>query len=263
MENQKQQHIGYSSVSRNESHLLRLVEENDLLIFGVKELRSLSSWDKTRIHNTLFSLERKGRITKLKRDCYALEGSAGERLFEIATEAVKPSYISFWTALSFHGFTEQQPRVVQLVSTKQVHDIEFGSQRIQATIFLPKRFYGYRRVGRFVMAEKEKALVDSLYQPDKCGGLEEFAKCLRNAWEHLDKEKLLEYIIRFDNRSLVSRAGYMMDGLGLEGDKIKRILKAHRSDGYIRLDPKEQTILRYDRRWRVIVNRDIEWEEHR
>lgn len=246
--------MSYTNVSRNESHMLQLIDGSDLLVFGGEELGFLTGWEKTRIHNTLYSLEKKKIVTRIRRNCYALTDRVNENLFGIATESVTPSYISFWTALSYYGFTEQQPSLVQLVTTKQLKDMVFGSHRIQVTTWQPKRLYGYKKEGRFVIAEKEKALVDSLYQPDKCGGLDEYVKCLKNSWEGLNKKRFAEYLVRFGNRSLVSRAGYLIETLGLDSEKIK--LEKHRAKGYVKLDPNGKEISKYDHNWKVIVNRE-------
>jgi predicted transcriptional regulator of viral defense system len=256
MEKSEQEHKSYTNISRNESALMGVVEDADLSVFGMGELLSLTGWQRVRINNTLYSMEKKNLVTRVRRNSYTLTAWVDERLFEIATETVKPSYIGFWTALSRHGFTEQQPAVVQLVSTRQIGGFDIGPHAVQMTTCLPKRFYGYQKMGRFVIAEKEKVLVDSLYRPDKCGGLDEYAKCLRNSWEKLDKKKFLSYILCFGNKSIVSRAGFLVETLGLEG--LAENIEDHIASGYVKLDPGGRETARYDHRWKVMVNFELE-----
>ena len=264
MKKSKQFNKNYKGISANESHLLSLIEESNLAVFGVKETGYLSGWNRDRLYNTLFSLEKKGLITRLKRDCYTLKSSLNENLFRIATEAVKPSYISFWTALSFYGFTEQQLKTIQLVSTKQVGRLSLDSFMIEVTTFHPKKFYGYEKIEGFVIAEPEKALIDSLTQPDKCGGLNEFAKCLKNAWKDLNRRRFVDYLIKFNNRSVVSRAGYLIEYLELK-EQVERLQK-HKSKSFVNLTTgiTETTgkgrEKEYDKRWNVIINQRIEQE---
>ena len=256
----KQFNKNYKGISANESYLLSLIEESNLAVFGVKETGYLSGWNRDRLYNTLFSLEKKDLITRLKRNCYTLKSN--ENLFRIATEAVKPSYISFWTALSFYGFTEQQLKTIQLVSTKQVGRLSLDSFMIEVTTFHPKKFYGYEKIEGFVIAEPEKALIDSLSQPDKCGGLNEFAKCLKNAWKDLNRKRFVDYLIKFNNRSVVSRAGYLIEYLELE-ERVEKLQK-HKSRSFINLGITETTgkgrEKEYDKRWNVIINQRIEQE---
>lgn len=261
MEKPQKNDMSYTSKSKGESFLLAMTEKADLKVFGVEEVRTLTRWKDTKIHNTLRSLEKKGLIIRVKRNCYARENTIAENLFAVATESINPSYISFWTALSYFGLTEQQVPVVQLVSTKQAKELKIGQHTIQVTTFKPKMFYGYQRIEAGVFAEKEKALVDSLYLPEKCGGLDEFAKCLSNSWQELNHKKLLKYTIQLGNSSLVSRMGYLIETLKLDGERLLKELFSHRSKGYILLSPKNQRILSHNSNWKIIVNHKIKKEE--
>ena len=253
MENSKQQYTNYIHISKNESYLLNIIDKNKLIVFGVKELYRLCKCHKSSIYNTLFSLKEKGILVKIKRNRYTLKKDLNERLFEIATSTVIPSYISFWTSLSFYGFTEQQVRTVQLVSTKQEPKINFDSYHIEITTFNLKRFYGYKREGNFVIAEEEKALIDSLFQPEKCGGFTEFLHCFENALDEINKKKFIDYLIQFNNRSMISRIGYIMEELGLPTENLKRYI----SKSYVKLNPIANKTNKYNRSWNVILNQEI------
>jgi predicted transcriptional regulator of viral defense system len=257
MKKSQQRDTVYRSVSRNEARLVGAISESDLAVFGIEEIASLTRWERARIHNTLRALESKGTVVRIKRNAYALEDVVAERSFEVATEVVKPSYISFWTALSYYGFTEQQVRTIQLVSTKQNEALRAGPHTIEATKFKSGSFYGYGRVEGFVIADKEKALVDSLYIPEKCGGLDEFAKCLKNSWPEIDGKRLAEYTIRFGNASLISRMGHLLEALGLGDARTTEKLLRHRSESYVRLSPGDGRTVGHDGRWRIIVNHEI------
>ncbi|MGM0405149.1 MAG: type IV toxin-antitoxin system AbiEi family antitoxin domain-containing protein [Thermoplasmatota archaeon] len=258
MEKQQNLDINYKSLSENEAYLLESVKSQDLLVFGVDEIKALSDWKKTRIHNTLSSLNKKGHIIRIKKDTYSLEEEFFDKTFQVITEAVKPSYISFWTALSYHGLTEQQVNVIQLVSTKQFDNIKVRNKKIEISSFKPKRFFGYDEIDGTIMAVKEKALVDSLYMLHKIGGLEEYNKCLKNAYDGLDKKTFREYVIEFDNRSLVSRIGYLLDVLDLAEIEFLDTLNGHISESYILLDPHGGSVKTHNSDWNIKINRDME-----
>lgn len=252
----------YKGISANESFLLSRVKDEGLLVFGVREIISLTGWNRNRTYNTLTSLERKGIITRIRRNVYAVTDDLAENAFGIATETIKPSYISFWTALSHYGFTEQQVMTIQLVSTRQVAPFDAGPLRFEVVKFKASRFFGYEKTERFVIAEREKAIIDSLSRLDLCGGISEFAKCLRNAWPFLERMKFAEYLVRFGNKSLISRAGHLTDRMGLTFPEAELLLK-FRSPGFIRLDPGAEKTGSYDKRWHIMINADIEREEIR
>src|SRR3990172_3232881 len=79
----------------------------------------------------------------------------------LATRLVEPSYVSFWSALHFYGWTEQAPRQIQVANTRWS-----GRRRLDAYAFslvrvAPRRFFGYAlaREGEveFPVAEPERS----------------------------------------------------------------------------------------------------------
>src|SRR6056297_2999626 len=135
--------MNYRSISPLESHILQTVSNHKMIVFGVEEIKRLTNWNKHRIHNILQLLEQKKLITRLKRNHYVLTDHIPEYIYTIATETITPSYISFWTALSYYGYTEQQVITIQLVTTQQKKPMNLSSFTIQPTALQPKRFYGY------------------------------------------------------------------------------------------------------------------------
>lgn len=257
MEKGQKQDTDYRSTSKSESYLLDLIRTEELLTFGVDEIKAISDWEKTRIHNVFSSLKSKGHIIRIKRDTYTLEDDFYDKTFEVITDAVKPSYISFWTALSYHGFTDQQVKMIQLVSTKQYSDLEIEDRIVEISTFKPMRFFGYTELENIVIAEKEKAFVDSLFMLDKCGGIEEYVKCLKNAYRGLDKNRLVKYLIDFDNKSIVSRMGFLLDLLDLGDDQILHELKKYSSKTYVLLDPDGGSVITHNTDWNIKVNRKL------
>lgn len=252
MKKTKKQDIKYKGISANERYLLELIRDKGIVLFGVRELHHLSGWSRSRIHNTLHTLRKKDHIVWIKRNGYATSDKLVESPYAVATESIKPSYISYWTALSHYGFTEQQPKTIQLVTTRQQ---KRPGLNVEITTLNPGRFYGYILVNDYVIAEKEKSLVDAFHQPEKCGGLDEVVKCLKNAWSQINKRTLYRYLVRFNDKSLNSRAGYIIEALGL--DKPSKKLLENKSKSYVRLDVSGRRTHNYDKKWRVIVNYDI------
>ena len=258
MDKQQNQGMTYRSLSENEAYALNSIRAEDLLVFGVEEIKALSGWERNRIHNTLSGLNEKGHVVRIKKDTYTLEEEFFDNTFRVITEAVKPSYITFWTALSYHGFTEQQVNMIQLVSTKQFDDLKVRKKKVEISTFKPKRFFGYDDVEGAVMAEKEKSLVDSLYMLHKSGGLEEYVKCLKNGYHELDKETFREYIVDFDNRSLVSRMGFLLDIFNLADQEYLNHLKENASQSYVLLDPHGGSTETHNSDWNIKINSEME-----
>src|SRR3989338_4501929 len=182
----------YNSVSRLEAVLLNSVEA--FIVFSSSTIKRITSWKPFMINNILTSLKRKGMIVSIKKNSYCLTKNIPEHLFTIATLNTTPSYISFWTAASYYGYTEQQVKIIQTISTKQYHKLTLLQHPIETTTFQTEKFYGYQKINGILIAEKEKLLLEMLYQPEKAGGLEEVKKIMENMWPELEQKKLLEYL---------------------------------------------------------------------
>jgi predicted transcriptional regulator of viral defense system len=172
----------------------------------------------------------------------------------VASQLVTPSYISFWSALHFHGLIEQAPRIVFVAVTRQKRSLTFQGMAFQFVRLLPHMFFGYRRETLaglpLTVADEAKAILDSLYLPDNAGGLTEVAKSLRAALldGRVEVAQLVEYARRMRNASLAGRLGYLLERLGQPAVHLPS------PRGPVALDPARPRAGEYDRRWKVYVN---------
>ncbi|MBU0662071.1 hypothetical protein KKH30_01340 [Candidatus Micrarchaeota archaeon] len=258
MEKPLRQYIGYKGISPLENALLSAVSPSGMPVFGAREARRLTGFGGATVNNLLASLVRKRLVLRLMRDKYCIADTLPEKNFAVAAAAFAPSYVSFWSALSLHGFTEQQPRAVQLASVKQFKPVKFGGISIHAITLKPRNFFGYSNERGFPLALKEKALIDSAVDFENAGGFAEFAKCLGNAWGELDKGRFVEFLLRMGNRSLNSRIGWLISELRLPlGKALAEKIRRKRSTGFVRLNPFKPAGGRprkYGREWNIIIN---------
>ncbi len=241
----------YKSLSAHESALLHAVK--GFIVFSLSTAQKFTNWEHATVSNTLTSLKKKGILTPVKKDYYVVTEKIPENIFAIATSVIIPSYISFWTALSYYGLTEQQVKTVQVVSTKQYPQIKIDPFTIETITYKPFKFFGYRKVSNASFAEKEKLVVDMLFKPELCGGMEEVAKCLGNIWPEIHQKTLLKYLTAFKNKSCFARLGYFIETLQLKSI-ITMELKKNLPKGFILLYPSKKKIHHYNKTWRVIIN---------
>ena len=139
-------------------------------VFSTHELAMLSISSLSATTQKLNTLEKRGLVFKVKRGVWAEVGNE-----KLSPYALIPfllpknrAYVSFISALHLHGIIEQIPQVITLASTvhsKKIHT-KIGTFIIHQ--ILPVLFDGfdwYRKTGDFLIAEPEKALIDSLYLP--------------------------------------------------------------------------------------------------
>jgi len=238
------------------NYIMRRLHEADLYHFSPATLAVFFDVPIAKAYEILRRLKTEELVRPVEAGKYLLLGFQPERVLSnpmfIATRLAHPAYVSYWSALHFHGLTEQVPRTVFVATTQKRRPLDFDGARFVFVRVAPYKFFGYQRemIGDLpvLMAEVEKALVDSLDQLRYAGGLLEVAKALYQARQRLDVEQLVEYANRMCNRSLCSRLGYLLNWLGkpVEGLNI--------SQTFVRLDPQARAEGSYDHRWRVRVN---------
>ncbi len=259
MKKQKEPIISYKGISKTEQYILSVINRNKLVVFDFNKIYRLSRLSKSQLYNSLFSLKNKHILESVQKGKYLLKDKIPGNEFMIVNFINSPSYISFWSALSFYGWTEQQIITIQIVSTKQFKEFQFDTNKVEVSTFAPSRFYGYKFISNFSIATKEKSIVDSLSDFEKVGGIQEFSKCLKNSWDELNKKVLINFLIRFKNRSMSSRLGFLIEKLNLKLSKkyMDKLLNSC-SSGFIKLDPSIPKSRNYNKKWKIIENSKVE-----
>jgi predicted transcriptional regulator of viral defense system len=137
-------------------------------VFTTHELTAISGKSSSTVVHSLNRMTQQGLFLKIYRGVWAEPGPKALSPFEIIPYLFPRQrvYVSFITALHLHGIVEQIPQVITLASTAHTSIL-----RTQAGVFsvhqiAPGFFDGfdwYRGNGNFLIAEPEKALIDSLY----------------------------------------------------------------------------------------------------
>ena len=137
-------------------------------VFTTHELAQVSGRSLSATTQSLSYLEKQGIVLKIYRGIW-IEASNPK----VSPYAVIPfimpghrAYVSFISALHLHHIVEQIPQVITFASTAHTKTIKtkIGTFRVhQITPAFFKGFDWYKKTGSFLIAEPEKALIDSLY----------------------------------------------------------------------------------------------------
>ena len=205
-------------------------------------------------------LIKQGFIEKIERGKYfvvppKIDTTLSEYI--IANMLVKPSAVAYWSALSFHEFTEQIPQIihVQTVSRKKKRELEIFGVKYKIIRVKPEKFFGFQYIwiesyfGRMktCVTDKEKTIIDCLDKPKYCGGIAEVIKALET--RDYNVKKLSEYAVRIGNSAVIRRLGYLCDCLDIEVE-----LPSIKTRNYILLDPTLPKQGRVVSKWRIIDN---------
>jgi len=230
-------------LSKLESKAFDLLRENNLQVFTDLDLSRLMNAKPADTHNLTKALKAKGAIGSAKRGLFHLKGT---NEFIIGSSINWPSYLSFRSALSHYGFTDQMPNTIYLASTRYHKPVaQFKYVTLSA-----KRFFGYEESGGFAIADREKALIDSLLLPRYSGGMKQVAVAFSEALGSIDQKKLAGYAIRMNSRAVVRRLGFLLEENGINAPA----LKASVGSGFELLDPSKARRNRLDREWLLDIN---------
>ncbi|NCN38938.1 MAG: hypothetical protein GW780_04235 [Candidatus Aenigmarchaeota archaeon] len=247
----------YKTLGKVESKIITELSKKGIWIFDLCDVKKIIDSNENHIYQIVHSLKNKGWIKSLTAGKYELisfSGKPREDLMVIACNVLWPSYISFWSALNFYKFTEQSPKKIFLATTKRKELKKMDSIEVQFIQIKPERFFGYTKIEGVCVAEKEKALIDSLLFP-RYVSLDEICKSLENAKKEISFEKLIDYCIKIGNSSLNKRLGYLIELLKIkiEGRLIEKLHK-NISKNFSLLDPTKTRSSKYSKRWFLNLN---------
>ncbi len=222
----------------------------------------------------LHHLRRNNWIVSLRRGLYALSsmvpGVVAAHEFEVAAALVSPAMISHWSALHYHGLTEQIPRDVFVLTTtdawiprprkdraeKPGSGFQAGDTLYRFIQVKPDRFFGggQQWIGevRVPITDLERTLLDGLSMPRYCGGFAEVLHAVQVGMDRLNTELISEYAVRL-GVTTAKRLGWVLESQGVPKSELA-VLTELPIKGYCRLDPTGPRKGSCNSRWMVQEN---------
>lgn len=196
-------------------------------------------------------LKNRGVVQQLQRNVYTVQSDP----LVVASRIVWPSYISLWAALRYHNLTEQMPNNISVVTTrtKSCKNISLKNTKIVFERVRPDWFFGFSKIKindfEIFMAEPEKALIDAVLL--KRISVTEIYSILKENLKHFSSEKIINYVLRTQNKALAKRFGWMLSSLGCKNaKKLEKITH----ETIIPFDYSRPVFGMKNKRWGVIVN---------
>jgi len=263
-----------------EAEVLSYINTRKCSIITVEEIVQGFEYDSSYASKILERLERKQYLERVKRGIYLyipLEYGYENRFppmnsLVVGSVLVDPYYFGYQTANRFHGFTTRFSPVTYICTTRSRRTHKWRSIRYKFVNLVQKKFFGYEKYlsdgCEVFIACPEKAVLDSIDKSDYCGGLSQVVAVVLNAFERgLDKEKLLDYAIRFDSNTLIQRLGYLVEVLYENNyldindsflESIEGLLLENISNTFLGPVKPNDRSGSIDSRWSIIENVSIE-----
>ena len=133
----------------------------------------------------------------------------------IAAAVVEESYVGWWSAAAFHGFTTQQPAVIFVAVRRQARARTVEDAEIRFITVPARKFFGFKSYSVYGRAtrisEPEKTLIDCVDRPDIAGGPAEVTRIVHAAMAEIDQRKLVDAAMQMKSISMLQRLGFLTD----------------------------------------------------
>jgi predicted transcriptional regulator of viral defense system len=240
-----------------------VVQTGDILAILGPEMRE------TAARKVIRNLVRKGWLSRIVGGKYMLlppehgpENLGENNVLALAAAVTEPSYIGWWSAAAWHGFTTQKPMTVFVAVTRQIPQKEIEGSTVRFVKITDRKFFGhepYNVYGRTVpISSPVKTLVDCLDRPDLAGGAAEITRIAHSALGELEAHELAAAATAMKSKALLQRLGFLSDLVGRPLPKPARaelralVPRSYRSH-FGRAEPREGDI-GYVPAWGMFVN---------
>lgn len=176
-------------------------KKQNISLFTISDFSRLFNLRK---NNTLYKkiqrLEKQKIIKKIINGKYIFSLSRPDE-FAIANFIKNPSYISLESALSFYGIMTGFPYSITSISTKPPKTVIIDEKEYSYSHINPSLFWGYEKNSQFLIADKEKALLDYIYFSLK--GLRTMLDFDETDTTQIDRVRLSEYARRWGDKRII------------------------------------------------------------
>jgi predicted transcriptional regulator of viral defense system len=254
-------------LSKKESFLISSLASRDKSIFGIEDAKEIV---KENAKKTMHSLIQKKWVLPLKRGLYVIvpldigvRGADSFILhnFVIGSLLTEPYYIGFWSALNYHGLSDQIPKTTFIATTKAKKPLEILNSTYYFVKLEGEKFFDIETIEieerKINISSPNKTVADCLDHPEHSGGIDEIAKVIYFSHQELNFEKIKEYAFKMGNLTILKRLGYILDKTELLKDHKEIFKDIVLSKGYPSLDPISPKRGKYNTKWGLLINCEI------
>jgi predicted transcriptional regulator of viral defense system len=255
-------------------------------IFTISQVETLPAGrqiSRSQLRWYMSALTHSGRLESLKRGTYAVKSpSLGEEIhpFAIAAALVQPSVISHWSALAYHSFTTQIPKMVQVSILRQIVTPEMRNGKtyrprgrsvwqalgveVELIHIQPRHFFGHQQIWvsswhQVAITDPERTVLDLVARPEVFGGLPAAIDILEDTLPRINHTTLVKYGLEYKVGAVIKRLGWILEQLGVPKNKLAS-LQEYPVQNIYRLDPASPVGEMNNDRWSV--NENLRREDH-
>lgn len=219
-------------------------------------IQGKSVWSQQVMKNVVTRLVRNGWLFRIKRGLYAIS-DLGDRGFlslspyVVANLLVTDSYVSFESALAYHGMFDQLTNKTISIARAQHKTVRLQSVEYSFVKVLDKWFFGLEEVSidnKMVrMATAEKALIDMIQFHKSKYTIDLIVEKLSQHKDSLDMQKMSDYLSKM-SLTTMKIFGFLFDLLGIDSSHLYDKTKLKGTHWMLSGD------IKFNAKWRLYYN---------
>lgn len=242
-------------MTKDEQILTEYLNDYGLDIFSRDQITEIENLSYQQIEIALRGLTRRLYIKIIDRGKYCKQDFSDE--FVIGSFIVKNGGVAYWSAMNFHGLTEQIPNVIFVQTSQRKKDKSIFGVRYKFIKVKENKLIGYKTEWyenlEFNITDVEKTIVDCFDLPKYSGGYPEIVKAFNIA--ELSAIKLVKYCKSMNNLSIVKRLAYLTELLNKpKMDYFLNYALSIMNKKYNLFEHDGEKTGRTNRRWRLVLN---------
>ena len=213
------------------------------------------------IKNRVSLLVKIGWLIRIKKGLYAVVTDIGSlasddiSVYTISQALNKDSYISFESALQFHGMFDQMLSTVGAVTFKRARKYKIKDTEIRFFKIKKNFYFGFSAersdIGLVNIAHKEKAILDILYFRSNAYYASLVWEKLNDYKKDLNFKLVKQYAKKF-NLDVIRQVGFFLDCLAIDTENLHKIVVNKSS--YSRMTKESK---KFNSKWRLYFDHRI------
>lgn len=256
---------------QNRAELIKKLLEHRYRVFNIGQFTEIAGemgYSHKSINQLVFNMKKSGIIEAIKPGIFQLNDSylsSPVSVYEVGLTIVPECYLSYLTAITIHGLTDQLADIIYLSvglsnnsysNKKGKYNFEAKGSKYKIVkvskshIFgIEKKWYGDYRIS---ISDLERTLVDCINHPQYAAGFYEVISYFDQARTILQLDKIISYATRI-SQSCLQRVGWVFEKIGFE-EGVLEVMKEIEANTWVKLDSSRDRRGTYNKKWKVIEN---------
>ena len=244
-----------TNISKEQQEFLKLLTDYEIDVFLITNIEKLLSTEIVNLNAILENLVKKEFLLRIEKGKYCSSNFSDEKVIGCFISEV--GAIAYWSALNYHGLTEQFPNNMFIQTSKLKMDKTVLGTAYTFVKVVSKKMTGILTLGRgsskYRITDVEKTIIDCFDLPEYSGGYAELIRAFNQA--KLTSEKMIAYCTAINNMAVTKRLGFLAELLEKKGLKtFKKFAKQNKNKRYNVFDPTGIDKGEFVNDWRLRLN---------